>query len=117
MTFFTPGRNFDEITAALTGFALPLDVDRATQAVETALKARDAQLIGGNCRGHHPDLAGGPDMKFRMIPFRYFDAYLNMALDEAIMEAVRNGESLPTIRFLRLGTICGFDWGLSRHPQ
>lgn len=38
-------------------------------------------------------------MKFRMIPFRYFDAYLNMALDEAIMEAVRNGESLPTIRF------------------
>jgi len=38
-------------------------------------------------------------MKFRMIPFRYFDAFLNMALDEAIMEAVRNGESLPTIRF------------------
>jgi lipoate-protein ligase A len=34
-----------------------------------------------------------------MIPFRYFDAYLNMAMDEAIMEAVRNGESLPTIRF------------------
>ncbi len=38
-------------------------------------------------------------MKFRLIPFRYFDAYLNMALDEAIMEAVRSGESLPTIRF------------------
>jgi lipoate-protein ligase A len=38
-------------------------------------------------------------MKFRMIPFRYFDAFMNMALDEAIMEAVRNGESLPTIRF------------------
>ncbi len=36
---------------------------------------------------------------FRMIPFRYFDAFTNMALDEAIMEAVRCGESLPTIRF------------------
>lgn len=38
-------------------------------------------------------------MKFRLIPFRYFDAFTNMALDEAIMEAVRAGESLPTIRF------------------
>ena len=36
---------------------------------------------------------------FRMIKFRYFDAYMNMALDEAIMEAIRNGKSLPTIRF------------------
>lgn len=36
---------------------------------------------------------------FRMIPFQYFDAFTNMALDEAIMEAVRSGESLPTIRF------------------
>jgi len=44
--FLHPEETLDEITAALTGFALPLDVDRATQAVETALKARDAQLIG-----------------------------------------------------------------------
>jgi|AutmiccommuBRH23_1029490.scaffolds.fasta_scaffold01079_2 lipoate-protein ligase A len=36
---------------------------------------------------------------FRMIPFQYFNAYTNMALDEAIMEGVRNGISQPTIRF------------------
>jgi len=38
-------------------------------------------------------------MIYRMIPFRYFNAYMNMAIDEAIMEAVRNGNSPPTIRF------------------
>jgi lipoate-protein ligase A len=38
-------------------------------------------------------------MKYRMIPFRYFDAFMNMALDEAIMEGVRAGTCLPTIRF------------------
>jgi lipoate---protein ligase len=38
-------------------------------------------------------------MNFRMIPFRNFDAFMNMALDEAIMESIRAGESLPTIRF------------------
>lgn len=36
---------------------------------------------------------------FRLIPFQNFDAFTNMALDEAIMEAIRAGESLPTIRF------------------
>jgi lipoate-protein ligase A len=36
---------------------------------------------------------------FRMIPFQYFNAFTNMALDEAIMEGVRNGTSQPTIRF------------------
>lgn len=36
---------------------------------------------------------------FRMIPFQYFNAFTNMALDEAIMEGVRNGMSEPTIRF------------------
>lgn len=34
-----------------------------------------------------------------MIPFQYFDAYMNMALDETIMENVRSNNSLPTIRF------------------
>ena len=38
-------------------------------------------------------------MTYRMIPFRYFDAFMNMALDEAIMEGVRAGTSQPTIRF------------------
>ena len=38
-------------------------------------------------------------MKYRMIPFQYFNAYMNMALDEAIMEGVRAGTSQPTIRF------------------
>lgn len=37
--------------------------------------------------------------KFRMIPFQYFNAFMNMALDEAIMESVRRSNSLPTIRF------------------
>lgn len=37
-------------------------------------------------------------MKYRLIRFQYFDAFTNMALDEAIMEAVRLGNSLPTIR-------------------
>ncbi|MDZ4159257.1 MAG: biotin/lipoate A/B protein ligase family protein [Anaerolineaceae bacterium] len=38
-------------------------------------------------------------MKFRMIPFQKFSAATTMALDEAIMESIRAGESLPTIRF------------------
>ncbi|MBI9051858.1 MAG: lipoate--protein ligase family protein [Anaerolineaceae bacterium] len=38
-------------------------------------------------------------MKYRMISFQYFDAYMNMAIDEAIMEGVRLGTTLPTIRF------------------
>lgn len=37
--------------------------------------------------------------KFRMITFQYFNAFTNMALDEAIMEFVRKGISQPTIRF------------------
>lgn len=37
--------------------------------------------------------------KFRMIPFQYFSAFTNMALDEAIMDFVRKGISKPTIRF------------------
>ena len=37
--------------------------------------------------------------KFRIIPFQYFNAFTNMAIDEAIMESVRGGNSLPTIRF------------------
>jgi len=38
-------------------------------------------------------------MKFRMIRFHKFNAFMNMAIDEAIMEAIRRGVSLPTIRF------------------
>ncbi len=38
-------------------------------------------------------------MKYRLIPFRYFNAFMNMALDEAIMKSVRSGEAHPTIRF------------------
>lgn len=37
--------------------------------------------------------------KFRMIPFQYFSAFTNMALDEVIMDFVRKGISKPTIRF------------------
>jgi lipoate-protein ligase A len=38
-------------------------------------------------------------MKYRMIAYREFSAAMNMAIDEAIMEGIRNGTSLPTIRF------------------
>jgi len=37
-------------------------------------------------------------MKFRMIRFQKFNAFMNMAIDEAIMESIRAGVSLPTIR-------------------
>ena len=36
---------------------------------------------------------------FRLIRFRHFPAAMNMALDEAILEGIRAGKTLPTIRF------------------
>lgn len=39
------------------------------------------------------------DLKWRVIGLETHDAYLNMALDEAVSEGVRAGSSLPTIRF------------------
>ncbi len=38
-------------------------------------------------------------MKWRVIGLETHDAYLNMALDEAMSEGIRNGSSPPTIRF------------------
>jgi len=38
-------------------------------------------------------------MKWRVLGLETHDAYFNMALDEAISESVREGASLPTIRF------------------
>lgn len=38
-------------------------------------------------------------MKFRLIKIQEFDAFTNMALDEAISEAIRDEQSPPTIRF------------------
>ena len=38
-------------------------------------------------------------LKWRVIGLETHDAYLNMALDEAVSEGVRAGSSLPTIRF------------------
>lgn len=40
-------------------------------------------------------------MKWRLIPLETHDAFLNMAIDEAVSEAVAAGEVLPTIRFYR----------------
>jgi lipoate-protein ligase A len=37
-------------------------------------------------------------MNFRLIPFKYFNAYMNMALDETIMDGIRSGRTPPTIR-------------------
>ena len=39
--------------------------------------------------------------KFRLIKIKEFDAFTNMALDEAISEFVKEGKSLPTIRFYK----------------
>ena len=38
-------------------------------------------------------------MKWRVVELETHDAYLNMALDEAISEGIMNGSSPPTIRF------------------
>jgi lipoate-protein ligase A len=38
-------------------------------------------------------------MMFRLLPFRYYNAAENMAIDEAISEGVGVGTSPPTIRF------------------
>jgi lipoate-protein ligase A len=35
---------------------------------------------------------------FRIIPFRYFNAAMNMGIDEAILDGLRDGTSPPTIR-------------------
>jgi lipoate-protein ligase A len=40
-------------------------------------------------------------MKFRLIKVHEHDAFMNMALDEAIFEAVRDNQSPPTIRFFK----------------
>jgi lipoyltransferase/lipoate-protein ligase len=38
-------------------------------------------------------------MTYRMIPFQYFNAAMNMGIDEAIMEGLRAHTSPPTVRF------------------
>jgi lipoate-protein ligase A len=39
------------------------------------------------------------NMQWRFIPYKENDAFTNMAIDEAVSEAVASGESPPTIRF------------------
>ncbi|MGY5872680.1 MAG: biotin/lipoate A/B protein ligase family protein [Candidatus Thorarchaeota archaeon] len=39
--------------------------------------------------------------EFRFIDLETHDAYTNMAIDEAIMLAIKEGEALPTLRFYR----------------
>jgi len=38
-------------------------------------------------------------MKWRIVELETYDAYFNMAMDEAISEGIMNGSSPPTIRF------------------
>jgi lipoate-protein ligase A len=38
-------------------------------------------------------------MKWRIVKPETYSAYMNMAIDEAVSEGVRNGTSMPTIRF------------------
>ena len=38
-------------------------------------------------------------MIWRIIPFSEYDAFMNMAIDEAVSESVASGRSPPTIRF------------------
>ena len=40
-------------------------------------------------------------MKWRVIPLEAHDAYINMGIDETLLEFVRDGKSQPTIRFYR----------------
>lgn len=37
-------------------------------------------------------------MNWRILPFETYDAYTNMAVDEAVSESVASGESPPTVR-------------------
>ena len=39
--------------------------------------------------------------KFRLLPYTVNDAFTNMATDEAILMAVAEGKSIPTLRFYR----------------
>ena len=43
----------------------------------------------------------GAAPQFRMIPFRYFPAAMNMGIDEAILDGLKEGTSPPTIRSRR----------------
>ena len=59
--------------------------------------------------------------KFRLIRFRYFSAFMNMALDETIMEGIRQGTTLPTIRFygwdpsaVSIGIFQGLEYEVNR---
>ena len=38
-------------------------------------------------------------MKWRVVELETYDAFFNMALDEAVSEGIKNGSSPPTIRF------------------
>lgn len=40
-------------------------------------------------------------MTWRVVPLEVHDAYLNMGIDEAMLEFVRDGKAWPTIRFYR----------------
>ena len=40
-------------------------------------------------------------MQFRLIEQETYDAAMNMAIDDSIVESVSNSESLPTIRFYK----------------
>ncbi|NPV75401.1 MAG: lipoate--protein ligase family protein [Anaerolineae bacterium] len=59
-------------------------------------------------------------MKYRMIPFRYFSAAMNMAIDETLMEGIRAGGA-PVIRFygwepsaVSIGYFQGLDYEVNR---
>ena len=40
-------------------------------------------------------------MTWRVIPLEVHDAYINMSIDEALLEFIKDGKSWPTIRFYR----------------
>lgn len=45
-------------------------------------------------------------MKFRIIDTGFNNGFFNMALDETVMDSVRNGKTLPTIRFYQWSPLC-----------
>ena len=45
-------------------------------------------------------------MKFRIIDTGVNNGFFNMALDETVMDFVRNGKTLPTVRFYQWSPLC-----------
>ncbi|MCA9353856.1 lipoate--protein ligase family protein [Candidatus Nomurabacteria bacterium] len=98
--FLHPEECIVDIEKALTGKSIDVKKAEIQDIIENVLGKKQAQLMGVSPRDIAEQVREILDKKhrFRLLPMQVFDAATNMALDEAIEEAVREGESLPTIR-------------------